>query len=340
MSDIVPITIVSGFLGSGKTTVLNRALSGDHGKKIAVLVNEIGEIGLDASLIEGGESFVELDNGCLCCALNEDLVITLAEIGKRDDLDQVLIETTGIADPLPIGHSVTRTELGGRYRLDALVSTVDALNVEAALASDEGSQQIRRADVLLITKLDLVDEAREKIVRDRLTAENPHARVMEASDPAALTMLLDAGLDGASLLSAGGGDEAGHRHDDGHAHGDHGHDHDHADGHDHDHDGHHHPPRHGFDTVAVQVGDRPTIRFAFEQFLEELPKEVYRSKGIVRIDGERGRLVFHTVGGRVDLWHEPERSDAGVLVFIGRGLSTQALRDEVLDLFGLSEALT
>lgn len=296
----VPVTIIGGFLGSGKTTLLNRILRGDHGRRVAVVVNELGEIGLDAELIEGGESFVELDNGCLCCALNEDLVITMGELGRRPDIDHVVIETTGVADPLPIGHGVTRPELNDRFRLDALVTTVDCKHLEKAMeTAEEPTLQIRRADVVILTKLDLVSDEEADRVESIVRENNPHARILRGDDETTIDIILDLAIE--RVLPA-------IEHDDLHRH-------------------------HGFQSLSVDVGDGSTIRLAFEEFLEFLPGEIYRSKGIVRIDGEPGRLVFHTVGGRVDLWHEPEEGGPGRLVFIGKGLDTKALETEVRELF-------
>ncbi|MEE9393096.1 MAG: GTP-binding protein [Planctomycetota bacterium] len=301
----VPVTIVGGFLGSGKTTLLNRALRGDHGRKIAVIVNELGEIGLDAELLEGGESFVELDNGCLCCALKEDLVATLGELGEREDLDQVLIETTGIADPLPVGNAVTRPELEGRFALDAVIITVDSLNLERAFEAGLETQiQIGCADFLVLTKTDGLTADRMEFVRSTLTAINPRAHMFESCEPGVFQLLLGEALVGqeSSLFT-----EPKVSIDDGHAH--------------------------GFKSLSVDVGNRSTIRLCFEEFLEELPRSVYRAKGIVKLDGERGRLVFQHVAGRCELEHDSERSGDGRLVFIGKDFDREKLRTEVESLF-------
>jgi G3E family GTPase len=323
--DIVPVTILTGFLGSGKTTLLNRVLRSEHGRKIAVIVNEFGEVGIDAALLQGGERFVELDNGCLCCALNSDLVATLAEIGDREGIDQVIIETTGIADPLPVGHAVLRPELEGHFRLDAIVATVDCLNVERGIAeANEAALQIRRADVVLMAKCDLVNARRRAEVRALIETHNPNARVLHSDDPAAIPLLLDAHVEGELQLFkpeepdpyATPRDGARHLHHD----------------HDHDHD-HEHPPTHGFRSVAIQLGERTTLRLAFQEFLEQMPRGIYRSKGIVKLEGEPGRLIFHTVGGRVDLWHDPKSREPGRLVLVGRDFPLETMRDEVEALF-------
>ena len=307
MSLPIPATVVSGFLGSGKTTLLNRLLTAPHGRRIAVIVNEFGEVGIDGSLVAGGERFVELDNGCLCCVLNADLVELLGELGRRDDIDQLVVETTGIADPLPVGWAFSRPQLEGRFRLDCLVTVADCLNLEHAVeGSPEGRDQLERADLLLLSKGDLVDAARRAAVDARLATLNATAPRLAADDPAALTLLLETELDGAFAAAAAA---APHHH--------------------HDHDAH------GFESVAVEVGERVADRDRLEDFLEALPAAVYRSKGIVRVAGELEWLVFHSVASRLEIDFLPDHEGPGALVFIGRGLDRGALERAVRGLFGM-----
>jgi G3E family GTPase len=336
MPEVIPVTVVSGFLGSGKTTLLNRLLKTHHGKKLAVVVNEMGEVGVDGALLTGGARFVELDNGCLCCALNTDLVQTLGEIGERPEIEQVIIETTGVADPLPIGHAVMRHELKGRFRLDALVTTVDALNVERSIAeAAEAALQIRRADICLMTKCDLVDRRRRAEVRALIETHNPYTRILRSDEPDALPLLLDAHIEGELALFRKDDDPIGATptNDDDHvpANGE-------CAAHDHGPECEHlHTPganrHHGFKSISFRMGDRSTLRLMFQEFLEQLPRGVYRSKGIVRIEGEAGRLIFHTVGGRVDFWHDSESREPGRIVLIGRDFPLETMREEVESLF-------
>jgi len=304
----IPATVISGFLGSGKTTLLNRLLAEPHGRRIAVIVNELGEIGIDGSLVAGGERFVKLDNGCLCCVLNADLVELLADLGQRDDIDHVVVETTGVADPLPVGWAFTRPQLDGRFRLDALVTVTDCLNLEAAIdASPEGRRQVERADLLLVSKTDLADAAREATVRARLAAINPQAKIFGAADPAGLDLLLETELRGAFAAVASTATGQIHNH-------------------------------HGFDSVAIEVGQRSADREALEDFLEALPEAIYRSKGIVRVAGEEEWFVFHSVATRLDVDFLPRHDGAGALVFIGKGLDGAGLREKVAALFAPAAA--
>ena len=120
----IAATILTGFLGSGKTTLLNALLTHKHGLRLAVVVNEFGAVGIDGALIEGGERFVELDNGCLCCSLNADLDKTLRELQARGGFDHLVIETTGMADPLPVAWAFAKPGLAPYFRVDAIVTVV------------------------------------------------------------------------------------------------------------------------------------------------------------------------------------------------------------------------
>ncbi len=157
----VPVTILTGFLGSGKTTLLNRILREDHGKRIAVIENEFGEVGIDHELvIDADEEIFEMSNGCICCTVRGDLIRVLGNLMKRrDKFDYVLVETTGLADPGPVAQTFFMDdEIRSEYALDGIVTLVDAAHIEQQLdRSDESTEQIAFADVLVLNKTDLVN---------------------------------------------------------------------------------------------------------------------------------------------------------------------------------------
>jgi G3E family GTPase len=177
----IPVTVITGFLGSGKTTLVNYILQEKHGKKIAVIVNEFGEIGIDGQIIisDDDEQLVEFNNGCLCCTVRGDLVRTLESLTQRADLDAVLIETTGLADPAPVASTfVVADEIKSRFSLDAFVTVVDAPNLRRNLLdSHEAQEQIAFADVILINKTDLVLIEDLMRIEQQIRSLNPIAKI-------------------------------------------------------------------------------------------------------------------------------------------------------------------
>src|SRR3712207_4849975 len=158
----MPVTIITGFLGSGKTTLLNHILTNQEGLKTAVLVNEFGEIGIDNELIvTTGDNMVELSNGCICCTINNDLAEAVYKILEREDkVDYLVVETTGLADPLPVALTFLGTELRDLTRLDSIVTVVDCANFSLDLFNSEAAySQIAYGDIIVLNKVDLVDEA-------------------------------------------------------------------------------------------------------------------------------------------------------------------------------------
>ena len=180
----IPVTILTGFLGSGKTTLLNRILSEEHGKRIAVIENEYGEVGIDQGLvINADEEVFEMSNGCICCTVRGDLIRVLGNLMKRrDKFDYVLVETTGLADPGPVAQTFFMDdEIRNEFSLDGIVTLVDAAHIDQQLGrSDESSEQVAFADVLVLNKTDLVSDESLDILESRLRDMNRMARVVRS----------------------------------------------------------------------------------------------------------------------------------------------------------------
>ena len=186
---LIPVTILTGFLGSGKTTLLNRILRERHGQRIAVIENEFGEAGIDNELLvqDTGEQIIEMNNGCICCTVRGDLVRILGELhAKRTagtlHFDSVIIETTGLADPAPVAQTFFVDEdIGDQYRLDAVVTMVDAKHAMAQFdAHHEAQEQVGFADRILMTKTDLVSVEELRALEQRVRRMNPRAPIAAA----------------------------------------------------------------------------------------------------------------------------------------------------------------
>jgi G3E family GTPase len=181
----VPVTLLTGFLGAGKTTVLRRLVRAPHGLRLAIIMNELGQAGIEPA--EARQAYLELTEGCVCCVRNPDLIAALEDMWRRGDVDRVIVETTGLADPLPITWTLTRPDVARFARLDAVVTVVDAAQA-ASTQVEEWEAQVRAADLILLAKLDLTagDEARALIAR-----VNRRAGVLDARDELPLGVIFD-----------------------------------------------------------------------------------------------------------------------------------------------------
>lgn len=343
----MPVTIITGFLGSGKTTLLNHILTNQQGLKTAVLVNEFGEIGIDNELIVATEddgSMVELSNGCICCTINNDMLEAVYKILERPDgIDYLVVETTGLADPLPVALTFLGTELRDLTRLDSIITVVDAENYSLDLFNSQAAyNQIAYGDIILLNKADLVDEADLDSLEIKIRDIKSDARMLRTTKgQAPLSMLLSVGLFDSEKYFEPQDKQHDHDHHDHEAHDHHDHkdhsacDHDHGDCvHDHGHEHHHHHSDHleqdGFTSLSI-ASDRPFDLRKFQYFLDnQLPTNVFRAKGILWFKESVKRHVFHLSGKRFSLdddeWRGTPRNQ---LVLIGQDLDHEQLRSQV-----------
>ena len=326
----LPVTIITGFLGSGKTTLLNHILTNQSGLKTAVLVNEFGEIGIDNELIVStDDNMVELNNGCICCTINEDLVDAVYKIMEREDkIDYLVVETTGLADPLPVALTFLGTELRDMTRLDSIITMVDCANYSMDLFNSEAAlSQIQYGDVIVLNKTDLVEKTDVDAIEVKVRDLKTDARILRTQkSQVSLPLILSVGLFESDKYYDQT-ESAAHDHD--HDHHEHEH-HDHAH-HDHDHHDHsHHLENDGFSSISFQF-DKPFSIRKFQYFLDnQLDESIFRAKGILWFHESPQRHIFHLSGKRFTLEDEEWRGEKkNQLVLIGQNLDQETLRKQI-----------
>jgi G3E family GTPase len=308
----IPVTVLTGYLGAGKTTLLNRILSEQHGRRFAVVINEFGELGVDNDLVvDADEEVFEMNNGCICCTVRGDLIRIIGGLLKRKELDGIIIETTGLADPAPVAQTFfVDDDVRARTRLDAIVTVVDARNLPARLAdAAEAEEQIAFADVILLNKTDLVSGADLADVESRIRAINPQARLHRTrrAEVPITEVLGRGGFDLERILDFEPAFLSGED--------DHVHDSDVA-------------------SVSFEL-DRPLDQNRFQAWIRDVLARrgvsLLRTKGILDFAGEDRRFAFQAVhmlaeGDFIGLWR-PGVARRSKLVFIGRQIDRAELEE-------------
>jgi G3E family GTPase len=320
----MPVTIITGFLGSGKTTLLNHVLQNRQDLKVAVLVNEFGDIDIDSQLlISIDEDMMELSNGCICCTINDSLVEAVYRVLERSDrIDYLVIETTGVADPLPIILTFLGTELRDLTRLDSVLTVVDAENFnQDILATQAGSSQITYGDIIILNKTDLVAEEKIAELENYLQSIKMGARILRSQQGIIpLPLILDVELSQIDNYPEAETHTHHHHHDD---------------------NKHHHHSHHlendGFVSVSF-TSDRPFIVEKFQKFLtEQMSANVFRAKGIMWFQESKMRHVFQLSGKRYDMSaDEWSNSPQNQVVFIGKNLNSEEIKQQLNDCLSLS----
>ena len=312
----IPVTVITGYLGSGKTTLLNRLLQARKDSNILVVMNEYGEIDIDGKLLYSGEEqLVEFNNGCLCCTVRQDLVRMLTEAASSD-CDGVLIETTGLADPAPVASTFfVIPEVRDRYRLDSFITVVDAYNISESLKdSHEAMEQVSFADILVLNKIDAIDEKQRNFLEERIRTMNPTAELYAVTncdvDPEKMLNVDAFHLEAKLKVDAGFLDDVPHEHD-------------------------------NSITSLVLTDDRPIDVTYFQAYIADIlnrqSMQILRSKGVFYASRSQDtKMVFQTVRmlsaiEKGDPWEANEAKKTEYVV-IGRNLN----RDELQRAMNLS----
>lgn len=340
----IPVTIITGFLGSGKTTLIHQIAKNTNGRRLAIIVNEFGELGMDGEILKGNdcgceeENILELSNGCLCCTVQEEFLPTMLELMERkQDIDHIIIETSGLALPKPLVKAFNWPDLKPQITVDAVITVVDCVGqatgeicdrekVQAQRLEDDSldhessieelfEDQLSCADLIIMTKSDLINEAKYKevstIIQNKVGKEIKLISAVKGNIPVDVLLGLDA-------KSEDYIDEK-HSHHEAHHH-------------HHDHDDHHHDHDHEHDetinsvVVKVEVPHTPKqLISALEQLVAEL--EVYRIKGIIHVESKPMRMIVQGVASRFEnyfdrKWKDDEERSTR-LVVIGEKLDEQ-----------------
>ncbi|MGW9528693.1 CobW family GTP-binding protein [Paenibacillus terrae] len=361
---MIPIVVLSGFLGSGKTTLLQHALAyyKGQGLKPAILMNELGDVNLDGSLVNGQAPMKEMLSGCICCTIRGDLGVELMNLAEEYKPDVIIVECTGVANPMEIVDAVTDASIYSSMILQSVITVVDARQFLDFASGNERNKsyrlmqdQLRCASKLIINKTDLLAVGELQKIQALVNELNPYALTVstQRSDVDAGTFFSIQGEERMDISrqkesKADSGNDRHHLENHLHAHDHdaladhHHHDHQHYE-HDHDHNHEHGEHYHSYDHVVVHTHffGQPVPRSEFEQLFRSLPAEIYRAKGIVRFLGSEGQMMFQFAYRELEIIPiRPQKPVNDVAVVMGENFSASEIEERLRKLEAADKPLT
>jgi G3E family GTPase len=323
----IPITMITGFLGSGKSTLINRIISENKELKIGLIVNEFGDVKLESQMInKSGDEIVELSNGCMCCVVRSDLISAVRKlIDNVKDINYIIIEASGLSDPVPIAQTFLMQDLENRIRLDSIICVADCLNFEQNSRNFEiAFAQLRFSDIILLSKTDLVDENKIEAIKRLVKEVIPEAAVLENAKTADLDLLIDTSQYSHDEIKELEIEEHGHEEEKEH------------DEHEEEHEEKHYHHKHEHVDILFFKSEKKINAIKFQKLVETLPASIIRAKGFINFDKDMPnsemKYILQFVGARrqfmLEDWKAEEKKQTA-LVFIGKDFDTKKLESDL-----------